>query len=163
MTMVWPTVWHNLLQRVSSIKKCDRSLLQSASGITKWDSYYKVRSYKGLHIPYFPGMLVVPIPLYMWRQKLENSLNFSKTWKPTSQLMFSSLVNLIIDALLEVGQLQKMKIRSSHRRCFIKKAVLKIFAIFTAKHMCWSLFSINCQAWRPTALLKRDSNTGVFL
>ena len=31
--------------------------------------------------------------------------------------------------------------RSSHRRCFIKKAVLKNFAIFTWKHLCWSLFN----------------------
>ena len=37
------------------------------------------------------------------------------------------------------------KTRSSHRRCFVKKAVLKNFAIFAGKHLCWSLF------------LKRDS------
>ena len=29
---------------------------------------------------------------------------------------------------------------SSHQRCSVKKAVLKIFAIFTEKHLCWSLF-----------------------
>ena len=33
----------SLLQSVSGISKCDRLLLQSASGITKCDSYYKVR------------------------------------------------------------------------------------------------------------------------
>ena len=32
-----------LLQSASGITKCDRLLLQSASGITKCDSYYKVR------------------------------------------------------------------------------------------------------------------------
>ena len=55
------------------------------------------------------------------------------------------------------------KFRSSHQRCSIKKAVLKNFAIFTGKHLCRSLFLIKSQDWRPTALLKRDSSTGVFL
>ena len=32
-----------LLQSASGVTKCDRLLLQSASGITKCDSYYKVR------------------------------------------------------------------------------------------------------------------------
>ena len=30
--------------------------------------------------------------------------------------------------------------RSNHRRCFVKKGVLKKFANFTGKHLCWSLF-----------------------
>ena len=30
--------------------------------------------------------------------------------------------------------------KSSHRRCSIKKAVLKNFGIFIEKHLCWSLF-----------------------
>ena len=33
----------SLLQSMSGITKCDRLLLQSASGITKCDSYYEVR------------------------------------------------------------------------------------------------------------------------
>ena len=37
-----------LLQSASGITKCDRLLLQSASGITKCDSYYKVRRSKYL-------------------------------------------------------------------------------------------------------------------
>ena len=46
---------------------------------------------------------------------------------------------------------------------FYKKAVLKNFAIFTGKQLCWSLFLIKLQAFRLATLLKRDSNTGVFL
>ena len=42
-------------------------------------------------------------------------------------------------------------------------AVLKNFAIFLGKHLCWNLFLIKLQALRPATLLKRDSNTGVFL
>ena len=55
------------------------------------------------------------------------------------------------------------KFRSSHQRCSIKKDVLKNFVIFTEKHLCWSPFLIKLQDWRHTTILKRDSNTGVFL
>ena len=33
---------------------------------------------------------------------------------------------------------------------FYKKAVLKHFAIFTEKHLCWSLFLIKLQAFMPS-------------
>ena len=53
--------------------------------------------------------------------------------------------------------------RSNHRRCSNKKGVLKNFAVFTGKHLCWNLLLIKLQAFRPATLLKRDSNKGVFL
>ena len=37
--------------------------------------------------------------------------------------------------------------RSSHRRCSLKKSILKNFANFTGKHMSWRLFLIRLQAW----------------
>ena len=46
---------------------------------------------------------------------------------------------------------------------FYKKVVLINVRIFAEKHLCWSLFLINLQAWRPATLLKRDPNTGIFL
>ena len=46
---------------------------------------------------------------------------------------------------------------------FCKKCVLKNFTLFTGKHLCWSLFLIKLQSFSPSTLLKRDSNTGVFL
>ena len=39
----------------------------------------------------------------------------------------------------------KNKCRNTQRKCSIKKAVLKNFAIFTEKHLCWSLFLIKLQ------------------
>ena len=54
------------------------------------------------------------------------------------------------------------KSRNSHQRCSIKKAVLKNFAIFTGIHLCWSLFLIKLQAYRPAILLKTDSTKGFF-
>ena len=50
--------------------------------------------------------------------------------------------------------------RSSHRRCFIKKAVLKNFTIFSWKHLCWGLILIKLQGFSSATLSKRDSNTG---
>ena len=41
--------------------------------------------------------------------------------------------------------------------------VFKNFAMLTGKHLYWSLFLIKLQAWKHAPLLKRDSNTGVFL
>ena len=38
----------------------------------------------------------------------------------------------------------------------IKKAALKNLAIFTEEHLCWSLFLIKLQAFRPASLLTRD-------
>ena len=53
--------------------------------------------------------------------------------------------------------------KSSHRRCYVEKCVLKNFANFSWNHLCWSLFLINFQALRPATLLKRDSDTGISL
>ena len=43
------------------------------------------------------------------------------------------------------------------------RGVFKNFTSFTGKHLCWSLFFTNLQAFRPALLLKKDSYTGVFL
>ena len=45
---------------------------------------------------------------------------------------------------------------------FCKKGVLRNFAKFTWKHLCWSLFFNKLAGLRPESLLKRDSDTGVF-
>ena len=42
-------------------------------------------------------------------------------------------------------------------------AICSRFAIFTGKRLCWSLFWIKLQDFWPATLLKKDSNTGVFL
>ena len=46
---------------------------------------------------------------------------------------------------------------------FFKISALKHFAIFTRKHLCRNYFLIKLQACRSEILLKRDSNTDVFL
>ena len=51
--------------------------------------------------------------------------------------------------------------KSIRLRMFFKIGTYKNLANFTGKHLCWNLFLINLQAWRPTILIKRDPNTGV--
>ena len=48
----------------------------------------------------------------------------------------------------------KEAIQRQSTEMFYKKAVLKDFAMFTGNQLCWSLFIIKLQAFRPTVLLK---------
>ena len=52
--------------------------------------------------------------------------------------------------------LRKWRSRSSHRRCSVRKGVLRNFSKFTGKHMCKSL-SFNKVAGRLQCYLKRGS------
>ena len=54
-------------------------------------------------------------------------------------------------------------IRSSHRRCSVRKGVLKNFAKLTGKHLCQSLFFNKVVGLRPANFIKIDSGAGVFL
>ena len=59
-------------------------------------------------------------------------------------------------------------IRSSRSQMFCKIGILKNFANFTGKHLCWkSLFSkvadLKPADLKPATLLTGDSNTGLFL
>ena len=49
------------------------------------------------------------------------------------------------------------KYRSSHSQMYFRIGALKDFAMFTEKHLCWSLYLITVQAWMPVTLLRRDS------
>ena len=42
-----------------------------------------------------------------------------------------------------------IKYKSSHSQMFFKISVLTNLANFPEKNLCWSLFLINLQAWRP--------------
>ena len=46
----------------------------------------------------------------------------------------------------------ELNVRSSHWNSSVKKGVLRNFASFTGKHLCWSLFLIEFQTFRPAAL-----------
>ena len=65
--------------------------------------------------------------------------------------------------MVKFWQDSNIVLKRSYQRCCIKKAVVKNLAILIAKHLCWSLFLINLQAYKAATLLQRDSNTVVFL
>ena len=45
-------------------------------------------------------------------------------------------------------------LRSSHQMCSVKISVLKNLTIFMGKDLCWSLFLMNLQSFRPATSLK---------
>ena len=49
-----------------------------------------------------------------------------------------------------------LKNRSSHRRCSVRKSVLRNFAKFTGKHLCQGLFFNKVAGLRPVTLLKKS-------
>ena len=65
--------------------------------------------------------------------------------------------------MVKFGQVSNIALKWSDRMCAIKKAALKNLAILLEEYLCWSVFLINFQAYKPKTLLQGDSNTGVFL
>ena len=45
--------------------------------------------------------------------------------------------------------------RSSHRRCSVRKDVVKHLGNVTQKHLCLSFFLIKLQTWRPVTLFRK--------
>ena len=64
-----------------------------------------------------------------------------------SKTYFHSFIPLNLNSLTSF--------RSSHRRCSVKKGVLRNFAKFTGKHLCQSLFFNKVAGLRPETLLKK--------
>ena len=58
-------------------------------------------------------------------------------------------------AVNKTSGISSSKYRSSHRRCSIKKGVLKNLAKFTGKHLCQSLFFNKVAGLRPATSLKK--------
>ena len=64
---------------------------------------------------------------------------------------------LLVMLFIHVGK--RLKSRSQR---FFKIGVLKNFAIFTGKHLCWRLFLIKLQYWRLAFLLKKTLQHNCF-
>ena len=88
----------------------------------------------------------------------ENSLNLREDlWRRPIELRAETSTQE------EILTVRSRNCRTSYSQIFIKISVLKSFAIFTGKHLCWSLFLRTLQVLKPASLLKGDSNIGVFL
>ena len=98
--------------------------------------------------------------LFQLRVKFETWMLFQLRVKFETWMLFQTLKLLNLE--LDNGTRHYSNSRRSHRRCSVEKGTLKNFENFTGKHLCWRLFLIKLQAFRPATLLKRDSN-GVLL
>ena len=88
----------------------------------------------------------------------ENSLNLEEDlWRRPIELRAETSTQE------EILTVRSRHCRSSCSKTFIKISVLKYFAIFTGKHLCWGPLSRKLQVLKPASLTKRDSNMGVFL
>ena len=106
-------------------------------------SFKKVAGFQNRHFPgNFAKFLEAPVLQNIWEQRLP--------------LLRDFFCNLLCRRFLETFSVSVLKIsvtiRSSHRRCSIKKPVLKNFAILTVEYLCWSLFLTKSQAFRSTTL-----------
>ena len=84
--------------------------------------------------------------------KLSRSIfcSFNFTWNCNSKMkrlqysvlriFFFSLRIEPITKIISTSRTGRILVRSSYWRCSIKKAVLENFAIFTGKHLSWSVF-----------------------
>ena len=93
-------------------------------------------------------------------------ITFTNFLKEICHLCFSSLSFYLSSSYLFVFFIFFFCVDNGWNSCsqmFFKIDVLKNFGNFTGKQLCWSLFLIKLQSWRPETLLKRNSNTGVFL
>ena len=68
----------------------------------------------------------------------------------------------LLEGYSEPFSLDRFEHRSSHRKCSVKKSVLRNFAKFTGKHLCQSLFFNNVAGLRPATLLKKETLAQVF-
>ena len=92
----------------------------------------------------------------MWRSYYK--LSYEKFCKKQVQKMWPKSSKTLVKDKAPV-KLQTWhfisKTKSSHRRCSLKKGVLKNFAKSTGKHLCWSLFFHNVTGQKAAALLKK--------
>ena len=88
-----------------------------------------------------------------------NSLLVNMTWEnPISFLLWNKIIQKIMSET-NIEQLPISYIEAVLGRCSSKKDVLKNFANFTGKYLCWSLFLAKFSR----TLLKKHSNISVFL
>ena len=71
-------------------------------------------------------------------------------------ISFEDLLRLKVETWMELmtAEFWHTSRQKQSPKLFCKKAVLKNFAIFTGKHLCWCLFLIKLQDFRPVTFIK---------
>ena len=75
--------------------------------------------------------------------------------------MKPGIIQIVFSCLKKVTEFERD--RSGRLQMFFKTGFFENFAIFTWKHLCWSLFLIKLKAFRSETLLERESEADVFL
>ena len=89
---------------------------------------------------------------------------FSSSWVLEWFFLFWFWLNVFFTSYVAcyvISWCRKMFKRRS-TQIFFKTGVLKNFAIFTGKHLCWSLFPIKFQDWRFAYLYKKRHQDRCF-
>ena len=95
---------------------------------------------------------------YLWVMRAQ----FEQFWsRAGAQFSWILTLNRCLPVSLFNRQVPVFMFRSGHKRCFMKKPVFKNFAMFTGKHLCWSLFLIKWQA-RDLQIYQKETPTRVF-
>ena len=103
-----------------------------------------------------------------WRQIYKQTSSTFYTSNDVSrrkkyQQVITRLQNGCLITFLKKVQKQAPKVKQQPPKRFCKKGVLKNFANFTEKHLCWRVFLGKVATLQPASFLKRDSNSSAFL
>ena len=102
---------------------------------------------------WFPVTITLISSQYILSQLLNESLRNAQRVP-----LRLSLISKFLSKFGAIGQAEPIV-----RRCSVKKLFLQN-SQYSQQNTCWRLFLIKLQhTWRHATLLKRDSNTGVFL
>ena len=105
----------------------------------------RVRSYSGPHYP-----LIFPHSDWIRRDTISP---YSVRMRENTDTFYAIIVLFFLKHLFVF--MNYLHFRNSHRKCSVKKLFLKIFAKFTGKHLCQSLFLNKIAGLRPATLLKK--------
>ena len=122
--------------------------IKNTKNVSEWNNVWKPRATK-LHVHIFKISVNLLIPALSWNKS--NIILLILHW------LLWLLIHLTLLTFTILTQSPEQNSEAA------AGGVLKDFANFTGKHLCWSLFFTNLQAFRSTLLLKRYSYTYVFL
>ena len=158
---------HNYILPISSslAKKCCSSLLlKTTVRSSRSQMFFKIvvlKNFRNLHRK-------TPLLEKLYEKETTTQVFFFEYCKIFKKSLFYRVSAVVASGHLHCFlsliflSFSSSSFRSSHRRCSIKKLFYS-FAILTGKHLCLSLFLIKFRVEDLQHLLKRDSNTGVFL
>ena len=100
--------------------------------------------------------------------QLEQQWNFKRAFVNKFNMTLENLDRIVLnDQSIALPQKEPQGtlgfVQKHPLEVFCERVVLKNFTNFTGEYLCWSLFLIMLQVFRPATLLKRDSNIAVFL